>query len=345
VVIRTLALVLLVSASATAEEHGPPLTYLAANGCPSREAFLTSVERRGASWEAQTTRTFELHLERDANGFVGKLAVKQADGTSSDERNIVGKSCAEVAEALSFTLALELNSAAESEKAGAREPAEPPPPVSPPQAEVTPEPPRRATVSRWGHGISRVSEGKLHWGPQFAATLSGGVSFGLFPFLSTRYDAVLRMAQVVTLPNGERKLTGPILRGRLGFMGAPQQSWSAQGASVTVSGQSMGLGLCWSPLYDASGLVLLGCGELGLAGYSMTVEDERGVKRSARVSLLGTVGPSFEAEYGVGPLLLVARAGGNVVFGSLEAQREDGETLFRAKKWEAFVSLGLGGRW
>jgi hypothetical protein len=120
----------------------------------------------------------------------------------------------------------------------------------------------------------------------------------------------------VTLPNGEQSIIGPNLRARLGFVGSPQRRYEANGTTVTASGQSVGLGLCWSPHYDATGLVLL-----------------------------GSVGPMLEARYHLGPIHLSGKTGGNLVFGTLEAQRGDGERLFQSRRWEAFLSLGLGGHW
>ncbi len=162
---------------------------------------------------------------------------------------------------------------------------------------------------------------------------------------TARYDATFRMASFVTLPSGEQSIIGPILRARLGFIGAPQQSYDQQGTTLTISGQSLGLGLCWSPHYHADGLVLLGCGELGLAGYASHAENRDGAKRDSALTLLGTVGPVLEAEYSLGPLQLGGRLGGNLVFGRFDPPGADSKPLFESRKWEVFLMLGLGGHW
>ncbi len=323
------------------------LSYSAAVGCPSRESFVALVERRGGSFDelrgAEPRRELQVALRREGSVFVGGLAVVLVDGEKPDERQIRGATCAEVAEALSITVALELRPTANDEP-------RPPEDVSPVEVAPSPPPPEANPPvfrgrSHWGHGVTPVSEGKLELKPQFAVTLSAGASLVLFPWAVARYDATFRMASFLTLPNGEQKLVGPILRARLGFAGAPQQSFESDGASATVSGQSMGLGVCWSPLYDSAGLVLLGCAELGLAGYSTRIREAGATPRDSRITLVGTVGPVLEAEYSLGPLQLGVRVGGNGVFGTVEAQRESGEQLFRSRKAEAFVAFGLGGHW
>lgn len=333
-------------APAAAQAQPDSLSFVAVGGCPSRAAFLSSVETRGGEVVAldtpATQRAFEVVIRREGEAYVGTLTARLGDAGKTDPRTVQGTTCEEVAEALSIAMALELR------PEGAA-----PAPSSPSTANATtPAPPiaqprisKFRAASRWGHSVEPVAEGKLHFDPKFAVMLSVGASFGLLPLTAARYDATFRMASFVTLPNGRQTIIGPILHARLGFMGSPQAAYEGDGATVTVSGQSIGLGLCWSPHYDAAALVLLGCGELGLAGYATHLEEQNGERRDSNVTLLGTVGPVLEAEYSLGPLQLGARLGGNLMFGALDVQRPDGERLFRSKRWETYFTLGLGGHW
>jgi hypothetical protein len=328
----------------TAPARAATLSFDAASGCPSQEDFASSVERRGGDWQGAeaSQRTFEVAIRRENEAYVGTLKAGGSDGLPVEQRRIEAKTCADVVEALAITLALELQ--------GERRQTEP---VAAPTARSTvPElsaPNRRVTefhaASRWGHNVAAAGDGELHFDPKFALTLFGGASFGLLPITTARYDLTFRMASFVTLPSGEQSIIGPILRARVGFVGAPQQTYAEKGTSMSISGQSIGLGLCWSPHYHAGGLVLLACGELGLAGYASHAENRDGSKRDSAVTLLGTVGPVMEAEYGFGPLQLAAKFGGNLVFGRFAAPGLDGQPVFASRQFEAFLMLGLGGHW
>jgi hypothetical protein len=336
----------LATVAAAAPAQPAALSFVAATGCPSREAFLSSVEKRGGDLSALDAavprRSFDVAIRREGEAYVGTLTADLGDASKADARTVQAATCDEVFEALSVTMALELGPGHATTAA---------PPPAPTQA-TTPSPPQNSAKisafragSHWGHNVKSVSDGKLHFDPKFAITLSAGVSFGLLPLTTARYDATFRMANFVTLPNGEQTIIGPILRARLGFMGSPQSEYQSNGATVDVSGQSLGLGLCWSPHYDAAALVLLGCGELGIAGYATHVKEQSGPEHDSKVTLLGSVGPVLEAEYSLGPLQIGARLGGNLMFGAVEAQRADGQRLFESKRWETYLTLGVGGHW
>lgn len=331
---------------AAAQARPESVSFVAATGCPSRDAFLASVQRRGGDVTALDSvvppRRFEVAIRREGQAYVGTLTAELGEAGKADARTVQAATCDEVAEALSVTMALLLRPVDVAPAPTSPTSGEPVAPVIP---AVAPRMSKFRGESRWGHNVEPVGDGKLHFDPKFAVTLSAGVSFGLLPLTTARYDATFRMANFVTLPNGKQNIVGPILRARAGFMGSPQSDYTANGAVATVSGQSLGLGLCWSPHYDAGGLVLLGCGELGLAGYAVHVEERNGEQRDSKVMLLGTAGPVLEAEYSLGPLQLGARLGGNLMFGALQAERADGQRLFQSKRWETYFTLGVGGHW
>jgi hypothetical protein len=322
------------------------LSYVAADGCPSRETFIQWVERRGgdpAAPHITDRRAFEVEIRRRGERYVGTLTARLEPTEQADPRTVEGETCEEVAEALSMTLALELEGAGAVPAPSPPAASDAPPPVAP---SVKPPPVAAFSgASRWGRDIEPVKDGSLRFDPKFAVTVSIGASFGLVSLTATRYDAVFRMTNFVTLPDGKQRIIGPILRARLGFMGSPQSDYESEGAAVTISGQSLGLGLCWSPHYDADALVLLGCGELGLAGYATHVEEGDGAERDSSVQLLGTVGPVIDAEYSLGPLQVGARIGGNLMFGTLDARAADGRRVFQSRRWETYFTIGVGGHW
>lgn len=91
----------------------------------------------------------QVSLHADGSGFVGQLDLERRDG-SRYQRVVQGVSCAEVAEALAFVLALTLT-ATERPPAEAKEP---PPLVEPPASVATREPPRPVEKRRsaWDFG-------------------------------------------------------------------------------------------------------------------------------------------------------------------------------------------------
>ena len=143
------------------------LRYEADAACPDLPAFSAILREklRAAGIDALSAPLPRLQVGLRAidSGFAGELQLRRADGTQYD-REVLGASCAEVANALAFVLALALG--VDDSAAIAAEPPntspEPPPlaaPVSPAQKIPTPaaaprppEPPRHPVRSLWTFG-------------------------------------------------------------------------------------------------------------------------------------------------------------------------------------------------
>jgi hypothetical protein len=116
------------------------LDYREEMSCPDRAAFLELLQGRtpksnmaGAAGARATVR-----LSRDASGFVGRLDLERPDGTTY-QRDVGGTTCSEVANALSFVLALAL---------GAKDPGQAEPTAAaPPAAASAPVPPAAAPLA------------------------------------------------------------------------------------------------------------------------------------------------------------------------------------------------------
>ena len=86
--------------------------YAAPASCPSKDAFVADVRARTTRFElasaGESVRRFAVELREDASGTVGRLRLVEREGTSR-EREVVGASCAEVADVLSFVVALSID--------------------------------------------------------------------------------------------------------------------------------------------------------------------------------------------------------------------------------------------
>src|SRR4051812_38884719 len=82
----------------TAPARAATLSFEAATGCPSREDFASSVERRGGDWQRAeaSQRTFEVAIRRENEAYVGTLKVGGSDGSPEEPRRIQARTCADV---------------------------------------------------------------------------------------------------------------------------------------------------------------------------------------------------------------------------------------------------------
>jgi hypothetical protein len=116
------ALIAVVSASgsATAQEGTPAIEYVAPGSCPDAEAFLTLVEARaGTRWPSPSARDrprFAVLIQDGPLGTIGRL--RRMDTTSSATREVTGRHCREVVDALALTTALSLTEAAAEASTG-----------------------------------------------------------------------------------------------------------------------------------------------------------------------------------------------------------------------------------
>ena len=162
-----------VTSPSRAQGKIPDLRYEADATCPDQAAFSALLREKltatGADAANATSPRIALSLRATSSGFVGQLDLQRAD-SSQYERAVNGVSCAEVANALAFVLALALGTkdppAAPAEATPAQTPATPeaatlPAPAAPAAPPVLvasprlPEPPgqRRRSPWRFGGGI------------------------------------------------------------------------------------------------------------------------------------------------------------------------------------------------
>jgi hypothetical protein len=155
---------------------------------------------------------------------------------------------------------------------------------------------------------------------------------------------VFRFANFVTTPAGHQRINGPILRVRASLVGAPTFSFRTGDITTLVdTGVSIGIGACWSPYYDTTGLVLLACADFGYAVMGFTTEEANGTLNSSKTAGFGTGGPLLEAEYNLGTLIHVgAKVGTDVVVGDFAAKRSDGTEVWKINSWSVYGTLGVG---
>ena len=192
------------------------LDYGAENACPDRTTFSDLVEQRvtaaGNENVAAPPQRIEVRLLADGSDFIGRLELVRADG-SHYQREVRGSSCAEVADALAFVLALTLTAKADTPPV-AREPTQPPKPVE--AAEVAPEPvvvpprvpekPVEKRRSAWSYGVGVQLGARAGLTPKWALMEGAFLetrreSTGLFDF-NLRAGIVRAPSVNYTDPNG-----------------------------------------------------------------------------------------------------------------------------------------------
>lgn len=217
-----------------AADIAPALDYSVEEGCPARDAFLDLVQEKlagsGAEGRLETPRVTVSVLAAGST-FVGRLALQRADGSSYD-REVSGASCAEVASALAFVLALALGAedpAATTVAAPATpkppEAEQPPKPSTPPPVTSVPPVNRSAPAPE-----PRPSGWRLGFGVQ------GGERAGLSP-LPLLFGSVFVQAQRRSAP-----LSGASWRA--GFSLAPSASSSDENGTTDFSWWAYALEAC-----------------------------------------------------------------------------------------------------
>jgi len=96
-----------------AEVEHVALLYETTGSCPSEPDFLSIVHRYTRRWVlvpegTAATRTIRVRLADDPAGATGSLAVRRANGASS-EREVAGPNCTTVAEALAIMVAVAID--------------------------------------------------------------------------------------------------------------------------------------------------------------------------------------------------------------------------------------------
>jgi len=267
------------------------LSYDAPQGCANRSEFIAAIESRGGHLTADDTKTLQVSIQLQGNEFVGSLQVNNS-GMSSAARKVKGGDCREVVNALAVVAASELRPATDSTPKS-----RPIPETQAHTQEVMPpsanSPQGFRGKSTWGNDALEVTAGTLRFRPLLSWTVTGGIAVGQVPkLIIPRYDIVFRLANFVTTPDGAQRLNGPILRARVGLLGPPFPTYEAGDAKTTFGGgQTMGLGVCWSPHYDTQGLLLLGCVEFGYGIMGFSTKEANGSLAKTENYGFGNVGP------------------------------------------------------
>jgi hypothetical protein len=350
--VRALVPVVLLAVSVPAAASATPrLAYEAPRGCPSEAEFVAAVAGRGATFEAREAtegrHLMVVSIRRQGDGYAGAFQVRdEADATS--KREVHGTSCGEVADALAVVTAIALH--AEAPQAIAPEtsgttssPAAAPAPAPAPfsaedrlRGSTRAFPPRTETV--------QVGAGALRFDLQRSATLSAGASFGLIPsVVLPRYDLSLVAANFITTPEKERRISGLVLRLRLGVMG--KGTYQSPDTKTDATGLTFGIDVCQSPSYDSKGLVLLFCGGYGGGVMMLRTRGLDGVEVQSKNTGFGEATFSAEAQVHLAAgFHLGLRVGGGFTVGEITAERADGSRIFKSSLWSGYALLGVGVR-
>lgn len=193
------------------------------------------------------------------------------------------------------------------------------------------------------HHKTQSPAGELRLDKLFAADLQGGAMYGLLPGSALpRIDLTVRSARFLT-PPGER----PFLLGftpRIRATAHVDTTRRTSERETDISGYTFAVGACYSPFYDPSGWVLLGCADAGggiLQTGQLVFADRGGY--SAKVGVL-RLGASAEAEYNLSTLFHLAwRVGyeANLPL-NLQHQWEDGTEVFQPGKDSIYGTMGVG---
>jgi hypothetical protein len=155
-----------------AAETPPQLEYAADSTCPDRNTFADLVEQRvraaGVEAAFATPQPVKVSLFADSSEFVGTLELERRDG-SHYQRTMHGASCAEVADALAFVLALTLTATElppqekESPEVAS---------ASPVATERLPEPPTEKRRPPWSYGVGAQLGVRAGLAPEWALVWS-----------------------------------------------------------------------------------------------------------------------------------------------------------------------------
>jgi hypothetical protein len=334
------------------------LAYEAPEGCPAQPDFVAAVAARGGDFDgkgsAGAQRVMVVAIRRDDHGFAGAFQVREEE-SASNKREVHGQSCGEVVDALAVVTAIALRSdstdlAATAAPVADVAPSAPPTayplegnaPVVPP----TPErlrghtqflPPRTQRVE--------VGPGTLRFDRVQSVTASVGAVVGpISSLVMPRYDLSFLTANFVTTPEGSQRIDGMIVDVRVSLLGP--STYRSMGTTTALTGGSLGMNICASPLYDTRGLVLLFCAEYGGGFMNMITKGADGSQIQSKTSGYATAMFAGNIQYNLGSSFLIGvKVGGGLNLGSLTAERADGSRIFGSSTgvaWSAYGLLGIG---
>jgi hypothetical protein len=300
-------------------------------------------------------------IERKGYGFVGAFQLRdQRDATN--KREVRGKSCAEVADALAVVTAIALNADGGGGAGGGASSVVPTPPEPLP---APAEGPKSAGAAPATLGVPALPDdrlrgstrifpphteniavraGTLRFDLQRSATIYTGASGGMIPsVILPRAELSLLSAHFVTTPEGEPRISGLVFKLRLAALGPG--TYQSRDTKTDISAVSFGIDLCQAPTYDTKGLVLLLCGGYGGGLMMLKTQALGGTAIQSKDVGFGEATLSAEAQYYLGAGFHVgARVGGGFTVGQITAERADGSRIFASSPWSWYATLGVGFR-
>jgi len=329
--------------------HG--LDYRAPLACADETSFVAAVVDRGGDFANTREQLFLVRIQSREQGFGGSLAVSSS-GVASQAREVQGKTCQEVVDALAVVTAIALDpernatvavpktlAARVAADAETRRPVATAAPAPGPAPRDRPPPIHAA--STLGAKNLRVTAGIVRLESRVDIAGSGGVVLGLVPGeLMPRIDVTVARAHFVTLPNGDSHLLGTIARFRWSLL--PNRSFPSGDTAFQVAGQQLGVSLCASPYYHEDGWVLLGCAEVAVGLLQFKLQ-EPGLSERSKTTAFGQFGINAEASYRFGRHFLIsAKLGVEAPESRFQLQRADGSNIFRSSAVMGSGTLGVG---
>jgi hypothetical protein len=155
-------------------------------------------------------------------------------------------------------------------------------------------------------------------------------------------DVTLSRANFVTVPGERSYLVGPILRVHVALLADVERHFGD--LTSEVGGQGAGIGPCYSPLYDAGGLEVLFCLELGAQFFGIRTKDAAGKTIQQKSMGKGMLGIGTELTYNLGRHVQIGlKLGADGATNPITAERPDGSQIFGSSALSGYGMLGLGG--
>lgn len=252
------------------------LDYAAAPGCPGADSFQAVVTRRLGydAFRADAAATVLVRIESTGRALEGRLEWRDRDGTPIGDQLFPSRSgdCAELARAMGFALALQIQLMATSAGEPRPEPPPPPPvtpaapPVKPPERAPPPAVALAPTVERRGPSL------QLGVGASAGLGLSSGpVALGRLFAIASWSRVAIEAAGEVSVPSTTRRADGAgfsqeqFVASLAGCGVRPPWSLCAVGklGALRVTGQAVDVPLTASGLLAQTGLRLAWAHELG----------------------------------------------------------------------------------
>jgi hypothetical protein len=325
------------------------VAYTAGDGCPSGAEFGAAVAARGRTIHVGDDGRATAHVSiapDPAGGYRGTLRMGASDpGT----RDVHGASCREVVDALAVVMVSSLGPAGST---AVSPPASDAPSGAPPRSkepEDPPSPPAAAAPAVPSGHVSiaprevTVGPGTLRFDHDMAISGYGGVTSGIVPSAAMPWVQLeLTRTNVVRTPDGQSYHTLPTVRLHLDlFLGADYHS---RYGTTSTNGFGVGADICRPLYYDETGFQFLFCAEFTVGYFGLKTTSPQGVDGPVALEGLGMVGPALDLVYNIGRHFNVGlKAGGDVVFGPLEARASDGSQIFESSRFTMNGMFGLGG--